>query len=485
MNISFEWNLFVYAFFIFEWLLRIFMIFVVPRNRKPSSSTAWLMLIMLEPVLGSLIFVVFGYPTLPRYRRDLYKKANALIAKELAGLNEVYAGALVHDDEITATEEKFVKLNHNLGGLPIYNGNKVKFYDDYAETIAALVKDIDAAKERVLLEYFIIALDSTSEPVFEALERAHNRGVKVYVMFDSLASRVYPNYKKMKKRLAASGIKWKAMLPLSIKPGKNFTRPDLRNHRKIVVIDGRIGYTGSQNIIQKNYHRKDELYYEELVARIEGPTVWQLSAVFRTDWYTETGEFLPALSLPKVVGSAKAQVLPSGPSYIESSNLKLYTALMHGAHKKIVIITPYFVPDDAIMTALTSAAQRGVEVTMINSEIIDKIFVGHAQRSYYEELLRVGVKIMLYKSPVFLHTKHLSVDDSIAVIGSSNLDIRSFELDLEVSMVLYDKQSVKMLREIEHRYIEGSKQVTLSAWRKRPLRHKLLDSVARLTAALQ
>ena len=480
-----HWNYVVGVVLIFEWVLRFLMFFIVPKNRKPSSSTAWLMLIMIEPILGSIIFSVFGSPSLPRHRRDYYKKANELIEKEIKGLQVVYAKAEVKDEEITSTEEKFVKLNRNLGGFPIYNGNKVKFYDDYNETIKILIKDIDSAKERILFEYFILALDSTSEPIFEALERAHNRGVNVYVLFDALACRAYPNYKKMKKRLSASGIAWRAMLPLYVVPGKKFTRPDLRNHRKIVVIDGKIGCTGSQNIIQKNYHRSDELYYEELVARIEGPTVWQLSAVFRSDWYSETQEFLPALSLPVAVGSAKAQVLPSGPSYVESSNLKLYTALMHGARKKIVIITPYFVPDDALMTALTSAAQRGVEVTMINSEIIDKVFVGHAQRSYYEELLRVGVKILLYKKPVFLHTKHLSVDDSIAVIGSSNLDMRSFELDLEVSMVLYDKQSVLKLRKIEERIINGSKKVSYNAWQKRSIKHQLLDNVARLTASLQ
>jgi cardiolipin synthase len=275
------------------------------------------------------------------------------------------------------------------------------------------------------------------------------------------------------------------MLGFSLRPGKEFTRPDLRNHRKIVVIDGVVGYTGSQNIVKNNYHRKDDLYYEELVARVEGPVVWQLSAIFRTDWYAETHTFLSADALAPLSGSMRAQVLPSGPSYRESSNLKLYTALMHGARKKIVIVTPYFVPDDALMTALTSAAQRGVGVTIVNSETIDKILVGHAQRSYYEELLLAGVRVFLYKKPVFLHTKHMTIDDTIAVVGSSNIDIRSFELDLEVSLVLYDKTSVVKLRSIEERYIKNSRQINLTSWLKRPLRLKSLDSVARLTASLQ
>lgn len=482
---TFHWSYLIVAFIIFEWMLRFAMLFVVPRNRKPSSATAWLMLIMLEPVVGTAVYVIFGSPQLPKYRRALQKNADSHIASELSNIHSAHAGAQVLDSELSENEEQFVKLNHALGGFPIFGGNKVRFYDDYSESLGSLVKDIDSAKKRILFEYFIIVLDETSEPVIAALERAQRRGVEVYVLFDALACRNYPDFKKLKNRLTSSNIQWQAMLGFKLRPGKEFTRPDLRNHRKVVVIDGYIGYTGSQNIVTKNYHRKDSLYYEELVARLEGPVVWQLSAVFRTDWYAETKNFLSSDLLPKAAGSVRSQVLPSGPGYRESSNLKLYTALMHSARKKIVIVTPYFVPDDALMTAITSAAQRGVEVTIINSEIIDKVLVGHAQRSYYEELLLSGVRIFLYKKPVFLHTKHVTVDDTIAVVGSSNFDIRSFELDLEVSLVLYDKKSVADLRAIEKRYIETSNQINLKTWLERPLRLKSLDSVARLTAALQ
>jgi cardiolipin synthase len=158
---------------------------------------------------------------------------------------------------------------------------------------------------------------------------------------------------------------------------------------------------------------------------------------------------------------------------------------MHSAEKKIVIVTPYFVPDDALLTALTSAAERGVEVTIINSEIIDKLLVGHAQRSYYSELLRVGIKIYLYKTPVFLHSKHVTIDDDVAVIGSSNLDIRSFELDQEVTLVMYDKKVVQQLRKIEHRYAANSSQVNPYSWARRPFYLQSLDTLARLTAVLQ
>lgn len=482
---TFQWSYVLIAFILFEWMLRVVMLVVVPRNRRPSSATAWLMLIMLEPIVGSLVYFTFGTPRMPKYRVRLQRYADSHIASEITNLDTHGLQNLVTAQELNAAEEQFAKLNEALGGFSVAKGNKVEFFDDYDKSLQALVADIHKAKQRLFFEYFILVQDEASEPVLAALEKAVQRGVEVYVLFDAFACRHYPNFKQLKKRLTAAGIVWRPMLPLSLRPGREFTRPDLRNHRKIVVIDGLVGYTGSQNIVKKNYHRKDELYYEELVMRVQGPVVWQLAAVFRTDWYAETRKFLYSDPLPSPKGDVKAQVLPSGPSHVGSNNLKLYTSLIHSARQKIVIVTPYFVPDDSLMTALVSAAERGVEVTIVNSDVIDKVLVGHAQRSYYEELLRVGISIYLYKKPIFLHTKHITVDGNIAVVGSSNLDIRSFELDLEVSMVLYDTTVVRSLRAIEKRYIERSKRVSLQSWKKRPLRLQALDSIARLTASLQ
>ncbi len=480
-----NWSSFVAIFVTLEWVLRLIMLFIVPKNRRPSSATAWLMLIMLEPAIGTIIYAAFGKPRLPKTRQLMQKHADAHIHKELSEHNFLREGISVPERELTEQNEQFIKLNQALGGLPVMGGNSFTFLEDYQEALDSLVKDINGAKKRILFEYFIIALDDTTKPVWQALQDAVERGVEVRVLFDSFVCRQYPNFRQLKKRLTAAGILWQPMLPISLKPGKNFTRPDLRNHRKIVVIDGLIGYTGSQNIVDKTYHRSDELYYEELVARVTGPVVWQLAALFRSDWYAETKDFLPQDAIASRQGSVAAQVLPSGPGHGGSRNLKLYTSLIHSAEKKIVIVTPYFVPDDALLNAITSAAERGVEITMINSEIIDKLLVGHAQRSYYDELLKVGVKVCLYKSPVFLHSKHVTIDDSVAVIGSSNLDIRSFELDQEITMVMYDKKVVSQLREIEHRYISGSLQINAYSWARRPLYLKSLDNLARLTAVLQ
>jgi cardiolipin synthase len=310
------------------------------------------------------------------------------------------------------------------------------------------------------------------------------------VLFDAFG--VFKNraYKDLTNNLNTIGADWYSMLPARF-PGKNFNRPDLRNHRKIVVIDGDIGYTGSQNIIQRNYHRSDDLYYDELMVRVEGPVVMQLQAAFVTDWYSESNELLTRDEAADFdfttvqTGDTLAQVIPSGPGYDNDNNLKIFTSLIHTADKKIVIVNPYFVPDDSLMIALTSAAQRGVEVIMVNSEIMDQRMVGHAQRSYYEELLKAGVQIFLYNKPILLHSKYLTIDDDIATVGSSNLDMRSFQLDLEVTLLIYDKAVVKELTHMTDTYLKKSKLLTLSAWQSRTKRTKLLDNIARLTASLQ
>ena len=310
------------------------------------------------------------------------------------------------------------------------------------------------------------------------------------VLIDHLGSRKYPYFKVTQERLSAAGIEHYLSLPLHFF-GDKYTRIDLRNHRKIVVIDGQIGYTGSQNLIKRNYFRKDAIYYDELVARVRGPVVAELEAAFATDWFCESGILLNRQTAPetaidlKAAGDVLCQIVPSGSGFEDENNLKLFTALIHAAQHKLVITNPYFVPDDALMTALTSAAQRGVDVTLINSEASDQFLVAHAERSYYEQLLIAGVKLYRYREPILLHSKHITVDDDIAVIGSSNMDIRSFILNLEVTLICYAPSVVADLRKIEAVDLSRSNQITLQDWQSRSTREKFNENISRLTAALQ
>ena len=179
------------------------------------------------------------------------------------------------------------------------------------------------------------------------------------------------------------------------------------------------------------------------------------------------------------------QVVPSGPGFEGENNLRLFNALLYYAQDRIIITSPYFVPDESMLYAITTAAQRGLDVQLFVSEIGDQPLVYHAQRSYYEALLRAGVTIWLYREPTVLHAKHFTIDDDVSVIGSSNMDMRSFTLNLEISVMIRGASFVRALRDVEAGYRAKSRQLTLEEWQARPFRSKVLDNIARLTAAVQ
>ncbi len=481
------WEITLFAYFVSGWFLRLTMLFIVPRDKQPASATAWLLLIMIEPVLGSILFAMFGHPKLPKSRQISQQYVDKLTKHELYEIEKNQPDILGKPREVDLIEIE--KLTTQLAGLPAMEGNRVKILTDYQKMLDVQTDAINNSTDYVHIEYFIMALDESTEPLFKAMEKAVKRGVKVRLLIDRFAPTRYPGYKKMKKRLNSIGVEWYNMLPYNLLPGKDFTRPDLRNHRKILIVDGNVAFSGSPNIIQSNYHRKDELIYEEMLLELKGPIVWQCNNVFRSDWYAETKQPLLDVvedaDLPNKAGNVLVQLLPSGPSHPTSNNLMLYTALFYSAKKRISIVVPYFVPDESVVRAIKSAVKRGVEVTIINSEIIDKLLTGHAQRSYYSTLLDSGVNIYLYKHPVFLHNKQVLIDDDIAVVGSSNLDIRSFELDLELTILLYDSEIVKQLDLIEDEYKRKSKKLVAESWHSRPLRTRLIERLARLTSSLQ
>ncbi len=487
---NWTWSTDFFIIAIIGWIIPLVMLFYVPVNRKPSSATAWLMLIFLLPYIGLITFLLIGSPKLSRRRRAQQRTMDSLISQAIDDAEQKPELTALLEPTIPSRYKPFVKLNANLGFLPAFGGNSVELLPDYHEVFQRISQEIDGAKKFVHIEYFALSRGEETECVFTAMERALNRGVKVRVLMDHLGSRKYPNFKQMRSQLTAAGIEHHLMLPLHFF-GSQYTRPDLRNHRKIVVIDGQVAFTGSQNLIKRNYFRKDKIYYDELVALVKGPIAAQFEAAFVTDWYSETDFLLNSQNAPEtyiepfVGGNVLCQVLPSGSGFENENNLKLFTSLIHAAKDKLVITNPYFVPDDALMTAITSAAQRGVDVTLLNSAVSDQFFVSHAERSYYEDLLKAGVQIYQYNAPILLHSKLISIDDDIAVIGSSNLDIRSFQLNLEVTLVCYDTSVVADLRQIEATYMRKSRMVNLDEWETRSIKEKLFESISRLTAALQ
>jgi cardiolipin synthase len=254
-----------------------------------------------------------------------------------------------------------------------------------------------------------------------------------------------------------------------------------------------VGFTGSQNLIDASYDTKGNLkrglQWHELMMRVEGPVVRELDAVFATDWYSEAGVILPldssAIGVSHHSALVDAQVLPSGPSFDNDNNLKLYATLIHKAERRVSITSPYFVPDESILMAIVTAAARGLSVELFVSEVGDQSMVYHAQRSYYEALLRAGVRIYLYRAPKVLHSKHFTIDEEVAVIGSSNMDVRSFSLNMEVSVLVHGRDFVDAIRGIEDGYRVESRELQLEDWIRRPVAQKVFDNLARLTASLQ
>jgi cardiolipin synthase len=331
------------------------------------------------------------------------------------------------------------------------------------------------------LLFYIFADDRATAPVVEALGRAAARGVRCRVLADAIGSRA--GLRTLRPRLAALGVEVREMLPVRLWPWKK-ARLDLRNHRKIAVLDGRVGYTGSQNLVAAEY--KEGITYQELMVRVTGPVVLDLQYVFAADWFLETSEVLDGeaeFPSPEIAGGVPAQALASGPAFPTQNNQRLIVALVHGAGKRVVLTTPYFIPDEPLLQALQTAVLRGVEVHLVVSEKEDQFFVSLAQKSYYEELLEAGVHLHLYRKN-FLHAKHLSIDDSVALIGSSNLDIRSFALNAEVMLMIYDPGVVAQLAAEQERYYANSRLLTLAAWGQRSFASKVAQNLARLLSPL-
>ena len=463
---------------------------VIPGNRKPSTGMAWLILILAVPFVGFIAFLLLGSTNVENRRHDKQRQVNDLVRQRTDSLPSGDATS-----GWRAAHASAAILNRNLGTLPVVAGNTVELHADYTGYFAAMTESVDHAQHFVHAEFYISAWDATTSDFFDALVRASRRGVAVRVLFDHLGSRSGSGYREMLSRLDDAGIAWRPMLVIAPLHGK-VRRPDLRNHRKILVVDNVTAFMGSQNLIETTYgktkNQQEGREYVELNVCVSGPVVPELNLVFATDWYSETDEMLvdelqarPDPHVDSTTGQIDCQVLPSGPGFASENNLRLFTTLIYSAHSRLSITSPYFVPDESLLYAITTAAQRGVDVELFVSAEADQFMVGHAQRSYYEELLDAGVSIYLYPAPWILHSKHFSVDDEVAVIGSSNMDMRSFGLNYEVVTMLVGGDVVARMRTIEDNYRSLSRLLTADEWRTRSRSSRFVDNLMRLTAALQ
>lgn len=474
------------GFLVVEYLIKVVAVGTVPENRRPSSSSAWLLLILFLPAVGLPLYWLIGSPYVHGRRFRIQARANHILAERTSHLP--LAPDVAHPSPVLAG---LLTLNRRLTGMPAVEGWTRALHDDPARTYAAMAAAVDSAEHYVHVEFYIMHWDEVTDPFFGALAAAVRRGVAVRLLVDHLGSRRYPGWRQFQERLTEAGIDWHLMMPIKPLQGR-WRRPDLRNHRKLLVVDGEVAFLGSHNVIAPHYGSRRNLsigrFWQDLSVELSGEVVLSVEAVFATDWLIETGEQIeprrPAGAGSGSEAACAMQIVPSGPGFPTEPNLRLFVGLLHMATRRVSITSPYFVPDESLLAAITTAAYRGVQVELFVGEEADQFLVGHAQRSYYRTLLEAGVRIWLYPAPAVLHAKYLTVDDEVGLIGSSNMDFRSFALTYEAVLLGFGGDLVKRLQENDESYRSVSRELTLEEWLNEPWQRRYVDNVCRLTAAL-
>jgi cardiolipin synthase len=460
------------VYYILEWLVRIGALAVLPWRRSPAAVRSWLLLIFFLPVPGMVLFFLIGRPRFPQWRIERFRQLKPLAAKMAQRLSAEASAPLEQ------AEQAIADLAQRLGSLPAIGGNTIELIDDYDAVIDRLVADIDGARQHVRLLAYIFADDVIGQRVIDALALAVRRGVKCHVILDPVGSR--PWVRGTMRLLEEAGVEARAALPFRLLRGR--TRRDMRNHRKLFLIDGLIGYAGSQNIVARDF--RPGVVNRELVARTTGPVVAEMEAVFLGDWFLETEELLETMpAIPESTGNAVAQLLPSGAAFPLNGFETLLVWQIHEARKRAIIVTPYLIPDDDLLAALRTAVMRGVEVDLVVSKVVDQRLVNLAQSSYYRELLQCGVNIFRYRDEL-LHAKNVSIDGRLGIAGSSNVDIRSFQLNEEVSLLLLDAESIARLEETQRGYLARSERLDLERWEQRGRLRRVGEATARLVSPL-
>lgn len=475
----------VEIFFIGQVLLALLTAIQVLTNRRmrAASATSWILLIAVLPLLGCVLYWLAGQPWLQRRRRERVERRREQLGTRMQTAKAMRARPVREGlEDMPSGTRGLATLACQISGLPPVAGNDVEYLTDADELFSRLVEDIDEAREHVHVLYYIAIADDSATPVMDAMARAARRGVEVRFLFDSIGSRPFRTSSK-RDELVAAGVRVVEALEAGLFRAL-FQRIDLRNHRKIVVIDGKIGYVGSHNLAAPDFKvKKAQAAWVDATARIEGPAANELQRVFIEDWWVESEEPVEKLVRPVDVGKGGSlvQVVATGPTFDEGSMPQVIGTCLHLAQREVILTTPYFVPDEPTMMAIVTAARRGVKVTLVLPEHNDSYIVKLASQSYFERLLDAGVRLLEFRGGM-LHAKTITVDDTIGLMTSANLDRRSFEINFEVSLLLYDADATLAMREIQESYIERSEPIFREVWAKRSGLRRLISNAVGLAS---
>lgn len=452
------------------------------RVKRPAVTTAWVLLLLFLPVASVVAYLLLGETWFGRTRTRRHRLVLALLdVPEHHGHRDPKASLVTLDE----SDRQLASLAEKVSHVAPTGGNELNLTGDSAEAIRHMCADIDAARHSVHLLTYIYLDDDAGRQVAEALQAACQRGVACRVLCDAVGSAAF-----LKSTLAAqlcrSGVQLHAALPVALLR-RALSRIDLRNHRKLLVLDGEVAHVGSMNIASASFAPEPRYApWIDCMVRAHGPLVREVQLVFLEDWFFETGEDLSKLleHHPDLrPDGVAAQFVASGPNFENAAMTQLVQACLHVARHRAVITTPYFVPDIETVMAMCVAARRGVEVSLVVPRRNNSHLVAAASRGSYDVLLDSGVRIFEYTKGL-LHAKTLAVDDRLSLVTSANLDRRSFELNFEASMLVYDDRFTGDLHRLQAGYMSDCLEVDAAAWRKRPVGRRLLEGAASLLSPL-
>jgi cardiolipin synthase len=474
-----------YLTFLFSLSVFLIACVIVLENRNPSRTVAWLIILNFLPIVGFIFYLMLGRNV---RKRKLFRNKFISNAEVLKKLETAPPGLLDENDfwayPHLASKRRLLNLMVNVAESPFTLKNRTKILTNGDETFRQMIQDMSQAKDHIHFQFYIIRHDTTGQQFKQVLMDKAREGVKVRVIYDWVGCVRLDN--QYIDDLRAAGVEVVSFFPV-ILPFLN-NKLNYRNHRKIIVIDGKIGFVGGLNIGDE-YLGKDTRFgfWRDSHVRLEGESVYLLQNIFLKDWFFVTEEnldderyFPPLIQEP---GEELIQIAASGPDSDWESIWQMYFSIITTAQEKIYITSPYFIPDDSITMALKTAALSGLDVRILLPSRPDHHTVFWASRSYFRELLEAGVRFYLYQ-PGFVHAKILLVDGVVASIGTANMDIRSFQLNFEVNAILYNSNSVYKLEEDFLHDLLDSKELTLKEYKERPWYHRVLESVARLLSPL-
>lgn len=454
-------------------------VWILLQRRAPVATLSWLLSMAALPVLGLVVYYFLGPQRLRRQRiRRLRSRRQSRPRHSLARLRDQLPDAPERLHQV-------VRLVATAGHFPISSAQSVELLVGGADTFDNILATVRAARHHVHLEYYIFEPDQTGQALLQALEERARAGVKVRLLVDALGSKRLT--RKYYAPLVAAGGEVALFHPTRlgrrVRPVINF-----RTHRKIVVIDGRIGYTGGVNITDEEDRRILPEAYHDVHVRLEGPVVNWLQTVFLEDWAyaldyerSQLPEGVDALLPDLPEGSEVVQIMTSGPDSTRETVHRVHVAAIHASTTRVWLTTPYFVPTEASMLALTNAALRGVDVCLLVPECSDSRLVTAAARSYFDELIACGVKVYEYQA-CMLHSKTMLVDEHIGIIGTANFDNRSFRLNYEVCAIAYGGSFCATLAQQFEQDLQGARRVPYG--RPQSFVRRVGDSVARLCSPL-